>query len=103
MKVLILIIATPPCQGMSVANAKRCSKDPRNSLIIHAMDVFNDLLPNFMLIENVPAMASTYLNVNGNVVKMIDYIESRLPSDFKLKYKVLDAKNFQTPQSRKDL
>lgn len=96
-----LIIATPPCQGMSVANAKRKTKDPRNSLIIHAMDVFNDLLPDYMLIENVPAMASAYLNVDGEVVGMMEYIKSRLPYDFDIEHKTLNAKHFNTPQSRK--
>ena len=96
-----LIIATPPCQGMSVANAKRLDSDPRNSLIIHAMDVFNDLMPEYMLIENVQGMANTWIKVNGDVVNIIEYIKSRLPSPWRLNYDVLDAKDFQTPQSRK--
>ena len=65
------------------------------------MDVFNDLLPDYMLIENVPAMANTYLNVDGEVLGMMQYIESRLPYDFDIEYKTLNAKNFNTPQSRK--
>ena len=96
-----LIIATPPCQGMSVANAKRMESDPRNSLIIHAMDVFNDLMPDYMLIENVSGMANTWINVKGDIVNIIKYIESRLPSPWKLNHDVLDAKNYRTPQSRK--
>lgn len=96
-----LIIATPPCQGMSVANAKRHPKDPRNSLISHALDVFNHLSPDYMLIENVPAMSETYLNIDGKIINMIHYIKSRLPSDFKLNHKVLNAQDYNTPQSRK--
>ena len=96
-----LIIATPPCQGMSVANAKRNSRDPRNLLICHAMDVFNDLMPNYMLIENVPGMAKTFININNRIVNIIDYINSRLPKGYKMNYKVIDAKNYGTPQSRK--
>ena len=96
-----LIIATPPCQGMSVANAKRLDSDPRNLLIIHAMDVFNHIKPNYMLIENVSGMANTWINVDGNIVNIVEYIKSRLPSPWELKYDTLNAKDYNTPQSRK--
>lgn len=96
-----LIIATPPCQGMSVANAKKSPKDPRNLLILHAMEVFNDLLPDYMLIENVPGMAKTFININGKIVNIIDFINSKLPEGYKMNYKVIDAKNYGTAQSRK--
>jgi DNA (cytosine-5)-methyltransferase 1 len=96
-----LIIATPPCQGMSVANAKRLPDDSRNSLIIHAMDIFNDLLPDYMLIENVSGMAETFINVDGDVINIIEYIKSTLPEPWQLNWKILDAKDYGTPQSRK--
>jgi len=34
-----IVLATPPCQGMSLANATKESNDPRNTLIVHAMDI----------------------------------------------------------------
>jgi DNA (cytosine-5)-methyltransferase 1 len=96
-----LIIATPPCQGMSVANAKRSPNDHRNSLIIHAMEVFNEILPEYMLIENVSGMSETFINDDGNIVNIINYIESKLPQPWSLRWKILNAKNYNTPQSRK--
>jgi len=96
-----LIIATPPCQGMSKANAIKKENDPRNCLVAHAMDVFNDLLPDYMLIENVPDMTRTYISVDKTPVKILEYIESRLPKPYKLRYEILDAKYYNTPQSRK--
>ena len=96
-----LIIATPPCQGMSVANAKRLHDDPRNSLIVHAMDTFNQIKPNYMLIENVAGMANTWINIDGEVINIIKYIESRLPKPWSMNYKTLNAENYNTPQSRK--
>jgi len=96
-----LIIATPPCQGMSVANAKRLQGDPRNSLIVHAMDVFNQIKPNYMLIENVAGMANTWINIDGEVINIIKYIESRLLKPWIMNYKTLNAENYNTPQSRK--
>lgn len=101
-----LIIATPPCQGMSAANALKNKSihrynDPRNKLIIHALEVFNDLLPDYMLIENVPGMATTFIDTGSEVMNIIDYINSQLPSDYKMNYKILDSKDYNTPQSRK--
>lgn len=96
-----LIIATPPCQGMSIANAKRSQNDPRNSLIIHVMDIFNQIKPNYMLIENVAGMANTWINIDGEVTNIISYIESRLPNPWVMHSKTLNAYNYGTPQSRK--
>src|SRR5579875_3220766 len=53
-----LIIATPPCQGMSIAG-RMLEDDPRNSLIIKALQVFKELKPDYMLIENVTQMLKT--------------------------------------------
>ena len=41
-----VIIATPPCQGMSVANHKKNNGDlQRNSLIVQSVDLVNDINP----------------------------------------------------------
>lgn len=95
-----LIIATPPCQGMSIANAQRESDDIRNKLIVHAMNLFKKLQPKYMLIENVPGMARTYINYHRKPVKIYDFIKSKIPEDFQCKCKVLNGKDFGTPQSR---
>lgn len=95
-----LIIATPPCQGMSIANAQRASNDIRNKLIIHAVDIFNQLKPKYMLIENVPAMPNTYINYKDEPMKIIDFINEVIPSNYICKTKVLNGKHFGTAQSR---
>ena len=40
------IIATPPCQGMSVAG-NRDPEDPRNQLISYAIDIIKKSFPRF--------------------------------------------------------
>ena len=95
-----LVIATPPCQGMSIANAQRESNDIRNKLIVHAMNIFNKVGAKYMLIENVPGMAKTYINYRGKPIKIYDFIKSKIPEGFECKIKVLNGKNFGTPQSR---
>ena len=48
-----LILATPPCQGMSLAGEMN-PYDERNSLVKYAIDAVLDLRPNYVLLENVP-------------------------------------------------
>ena len=95
-----LVVATPPCQGMSIANATKKSNDNRNTLIIHAMEVFNKVKAKYMLIENVPQMGKTYINYKGKIINIIDFIQSKLPKDYICHYNVLNAQNYGTPQSR---
>ncbi len=95
-----IIIATPPCQGMSIANAKKDTEDPRNTLIVHAMNVFNRVRPKYMLIENVPQMAKTYIFYKKKLYNIIDFIKSRLPENFECIYETMNGKHCGSPQSR---
>ena len=97
-----MVIATPPCQGMSMANAKRADKnDPRNSLIKRVVDVIKDVEPSHVLIENVAGMAKTFITHNDEQINIIDYLKQNIPSEYHLEYKVLDCADYGTPQSRK--
>lgn len=57
-----LLIATPPCQSFSTANAKRgsredpehASRDARNALFFEALAIAHHLKPKFIFFENVP-------------------------------------------------
>jgi DNA (cytosine-5)-methyltransferase 1 len=102
-----LIIATPPCQGMSIANAKRADRsDPRNSLIKQVIRATEKLKPKYVLIENVPGMASEktfILDDDGNEVNILPHIISQLGGDYKVAHKVLDASEHHTPHYRKRL
>lgn len=96
-----LVIATPPCQGMSAANALKTPNDSRNLLIVYALEIFNSINAKYMLIENVPQMPKTYINRNNCVVKISDYIKSAIPKEMEAIFYTLDSKNFGIPQSRK--
>ena len=54
------LLASPPCQGMSVAGKNRCQKtmesDKRNYLITYVVKVIKLTNPDYVLIENVPAL-----------------------------------------------
>ena len=51
---LDLVIATPPCQGMSVANHKKNESDnARNSLVVESVRMVQELQPNAFIFENI--------------------------------------------------
>lgn len=83
---LDLLIATPPCQSFSTANAGRgqrhdyvhASKDARNHLFFHALSVAAKIKPRFVVFENVPNFHEKKVahparnNVIGRVVDFMD-------------------------------
>lgn len=54
---LDLLIGGPPCQGFSIIG-QRDSSDPRNALIEEFFRVADGLRPKFVVIENVPGLAT---------------------------------------------
>ena len=88
-----LVMATPPCQGMSLANATKASDDPRNTLIVHAMEVFEEVGAKYMMIENVPNMPKTYIyHEEYGSIQILDYIKKVIPTNFQCRTKVLNGK-----------
>ena len=53
-----LIMATPPCQGMSTVG-KKDKNDVRNTLIKHAVDIIKEVKPDYVFLENVPEQLIT--------------------------------------------
>lgn len=95
------LIATPPCQGMSIAG-KMAEDDPRNSLIKYVVSMITDLQPTYALIENVEGVLKTYISVNGVKTRIVDFItESLKPLGYTVNYGVVNAQDYGTPQSRK--
>jgi len=49
-----VLIATPPCQGMSVANHKKQPNEiDRNSLVVESVNMIVDIKPRFFIIEKL--------------------------------------------------
>jgi DNA (cytosine-5)-methyltransferase 1 len=95
------LIATPPCQGMSVAG-KMAENDPRNSLIKYVVEMVKALEPKHVMIENVQGVLKTYISVCGVKTKITKYIEDELaPLGYFINPTVVDAADFGTPQHRK--
>jgi DNA (cytosine-5)-methyltransferase 1 len=94
------LIATPPCQGMSVAG-KMDENDPRNELIISVVEFIKRTKPDNILIENVPGILKFSITVGGEKVLIRDYIENELGNKYQISVKVCDAADYNTAQHRR--
>lgn len=97
-----VVIATPPCQGMSVANHKKSNKEiERNSLIRESVELIKTIHPRFFVFENVAAFWKTgCINKKGEVVSIGDMISEELGPSYLIYNKVLNFKNYGSNSSR---
>lgn len=94
------ILATPPCQGMSIAGYM-LPEDPRNYLITYAVEAIKCLAPKYVMMENVFMQLQTYIKYDGRMVLIPDLIDAALGNDYYIEKKVIDTKFYGVPQHRK--
>ncbi|WP_312396873.1 DNA cytosine methyltransferase [Chryseobacterium sp.] len=96
-----VLIATPPCQGMSVANHKKNNELKRNSLVIESINITKEVRPKFFVFENVRGFLNTLCTDNDNVDKPIkDAITENLSSNYNLVFKIINFKDYGSNSSR---
>ena len=95
------LIATPPCQGMSIAGDMN-PYDERNSLVKYAVDAILDLMPRYVLLENVVQMLETPIQYDGQEMLIPDYLKARLGDDYHFNSdQIINAMDYGVPQQRK--
>jgi len=100
-KYLDVLVATPPCQGMSVANHKKKNEKGRNSLVIESIRLTSEFLPKFFIFENVSAFLNTICtDMDGKDKKISEAIERNLSGDYNIFSKVVNFKNYGNNSSR---
>ena len=81
---------------------KMDENDNRNRLIIDTVKFIEKTLPDNIIIENVPGILKFSINVNGEHIKIVDYISKELEKlKYFINYSILDAADYGTPQYRK--
>lgn len=97
-----LLIATPPCQGMSVANHKKAENEiERNSLVVESIQLAQRIHPRFFIFENVSAFMKTGCVAPDGTVKAIgDVIDEELSESYIIVSRVLNFKNYGSNSSR---
>lgn len=97
-----VVVGGPPCQGFSSANQQRIIDDPRNELYKYFIKAVSNILPKFVIMENVKGM----LSVADQVVEdyqNIDEIRNGEHYSYKVAYKLLNSVDFSVAQSRERL
>lgn len=99
------MLASPPCQGISVAGKNRkieeMAVDKRNYLITYVIEMIKLVKPKFVIIENVPLLLKLKLNMNGELLSVIEILEREFSNHYEIEYKILDAADYRVPQFRK--
>ncbi len=98
---LTVLIATPPCQGMSVANHKKKDESKRNSLVVASLSLIKKFQPKYFVLENVKAFLNTICtDVDGGNKKINNAIIDNLSEHYNIKFDVLNFKNYGANSSR---
>lgn len=96
-----VLIATPPCQGMSVANHKKNDELKRNSLVVESIKLTLDILPKFFVFENVRAFLNTICTDIDGVDKPIEKaINFNLGGRYNILSKIVNFKEYGSNSSR---
>lgn len=90
------IIAGPPCQSWSEAGSLRGMNDSRGKLFFDYIRIIKDKRPKFFVTENVSGMLHERNKEAFNAI-----LTSLKDLGYNVKYKLLNAKNFNVPQDRK--
>lgn len=96
------VIATPPCQGISVINHKKSACEiHRNSLVVESVDIINEIRPRFFIFENVMAFQKTHcITPDGRNIPIGEYIKESLGKEYIISGTVLNLMNYGSNSSR---
>jgi DNA (cytosine-5)-methyltransferase 1 len=96
-----ILLATPPCQGMSVANHKKGDELARNSLVVESIKLVDKIQPKVFLFENVRAFLSSLCTDIDKKSKTIrEAIELNLGGKYNIHYQIINFKDYGNPSSR---
>lgn len=96
-----VIVATPPCQGMSVANHKKNQELTRNSLVVESIKITKEVNPKFFIFENVRAfLNTTCTDIDGTEKSIEEAIKLNLGGHYNILFKVINFKDYGSNSSR---
>lgn len=91
---LDLLAGGPPCQGFSVQRIG-VDEDGRNDLVLNYMQLVEEVMPKFFLMENVKGLAGK------RGCQYLSHVKQRAKDlGYHVHLKILDAQDFGVPQRR---
>jgi len=99
---LDVLIATPPCQGISLANHKKTPTEiVRNSLILESILLTKKFKPKYFIYENVSGfLTSACSDSDGFDKEVSEVISNHLSKNYYYESFIFNLKNFSIPSSR---
>jgi DNA (cytosine-5)-methyltransferase 1 len=94
-----IIMATPPCQGMSTAGRQE-DDDERNKLILPTLRMVQELQPKYVFIENVPLFYQTEIDHNDERISIPNLILQEVGNLYEITFNVLNTADYGVPQTR---
>lgn len=91
-----VLIGGPPCQSWSVAGNRKGIEDPRGKLIYEYKRILENKKPKVFVMENVQGMLTA-----KNKPIFLDLINFFSEAGYNVKYKLLNASDYNVPQDRK--
>lgn len=99
-----MLIATPPCQGMSLAGKNKSqddmNNDPRNYLIFDVLEVIDSLDLDYILIENVPRFLKLYYPFNNKWMNIVEILNEKYKEQYKIEADIINSADLGVPQTR---
>ena len=99
-----LIIATPPCQGVSTAGSNKQEEklfnDPRNFLVLSALRIVDEIKPDYCIIENVPRFQQMLFPYEGELISLETLLQKKYSEEYELDCRVFNASDYSIPQTR---
>lgn len=93
-----IFIGGSPCQSFSIIGKRGGLEDARGTLFYEYARLVKEMQPKVFVYENVPGML---VHDGGNTWKVIQNVFKTL--GYKIKYQVLNSKDYGIPQNRKRL
>ncbi len=101
------ILATPPCQGVSlIGKNKRNAQwinDKRNFLIFHALDIIDIIKPKVVIIENVDRFAKMMFPFEDDFLNIETILKKKYSKKYSINAHIYNSADYGVPQARKRL
>ena len=95
------LIATPPCQGMSVCNHKKGDERARNSLVVTAVEMTKAVRPKIFIFENVRRFLDVQCSDSDGQTRPIgEALHRALAPEYEIFAQVVNLKNYGCGSSR---
>lgn len=99
-----LIIATPPCQGLSSAGSNKKKEelynDPRNFLVLSVLNIVDKVHPDYFIIENVPRFQKMLFPYNHSKCDLLTLLKQKYSDQYDIACDIVNAADYGVPQTR---